>query len=156
MPRAFLASRNARADEQNALIGERLGASVGVRIVGVAAIDNDVALFEMRRQVGDHLVDGVAGLDHQHHAARLLQDLRQLLDGVRAHHLGAGGFVRDEIVDLRNGAIEDGHAISVVVHIQDQVLAHYREADQADVTGFGLHECYCSGKKTGVRRQKTE
>ena len=96
----------------------------------------------MRRDVGDHLVDGVAGLDHEHHAAGLFQDLRQFLDGVRAHHVGAGGFVRDEIVNLRDGAIEDGHAIAVVVHIQDEVLAHYREADEADIAG--LHECYCN------------
>ena len=75
--------------------------------------------------------------------------LRQLLDRVRAHHLRAVGFVRDEIVDLRDGAIEDGHAVAVVVHIQDQVLAHYREADQSDVASFRLHECYCN-QKTGV------
>jgi 6-phosphogluconate dehydrogenase (decarboxylating) len=37
--------------------------------------------------VVDHLVDGVAGLDHQHDAARPLEQAGQLLDGVGADHL---------------------------------------------------------------------
>ena len=122
------------------LLSQSLGAAVGIRVMRVAAVDDDVALFEMRRQMRDHLVDRVAGLDHQHHAARLLQHLHQFLDRVRAHHLRAGGFVGDEVIHLRDGAIKNGYAIAVVVHVQNEVLAHYRETDEADITSFRLHD----------------
>jgi uncharacterized protein (DUF302 family) len=58
---------------------------------------------------------------------------------MRAHHLRAGGFVADELIDLGNRSIEYGHAIPVVVHVQDQVLAHDGQADQPDVTIFFFH-----------------
>ena len=61
MPRAFLASRDARSDEQNSLIREILSSPIRICIERVAAVDNDVALFEMRRQTIDHLVDRIAG-----------------------------------------------------------------------------------------------
>ncbi len=87
----------------------------------------------------DHLVDRVAGLDHQHDAARRLERLNQLLDGMRADDLRALGFVLEELVDLGDGSIEDGHAVAVVVHVQDQILAHDSEADQSDVASCSWH-----------------
>ena len=111
-----------------------LRAAVGVGILRVAAVDDDVAFFEMRHDLVDHLVDGVARLHHQHHAPWPLQRLNQFFDGVRADDLRALGFVLDEVVNLGNGSIEHGHAEAVVVHVQNQILAHHREADQSDVT----------------------
>ena len=90
--------------------------------------------FEMRQQLLDHLVDRVAGLDHQHDAARPLQQLDQLFDRVRADDLRALRLVVDELVHLGDGAVEHGHLVAVVVHVQDQVLAHDGQADQADIT----------------------
>ncbi len=115
------------------------GAAVGVRKVRVAAVDDDVALLEMRQQLLDHLIDRVAGLHHQHDAPRPLQHFREFFDGMRADYLRALGFVVDELVDFGNGSIEDRHFVSVVVHVQDQVLAHDGKADQSDVTEFILH-----------------
>ena len=68
--RAFFAAGDAGADEENAFVREGFGAAVGIGEEGVAAVDDDVALFEMGQDVVDDLVDGVAGLDHEHDAAR--------------------------------------------------------------------------------------
>jgi hypothetical protein len=84
--------------------------------------------------VVDHLVDGVAGLDHEHDAAGALEQAGELLDGVRADDLGSLGFVGDEVVDLGDGAVEDGDLESVVVHVEDKVLSHDGKADEADIT----------------------
>jgi hypothetical protein len=46
----------------------------------------------------------------------------------------------DEIVDLRNGAIETATTIAVVVHVQDQILAHDSQTDQCDVTTLRFHK----------------
>ncbi len=132
--RALFAAGDAGADEEDALGGQVLGAAVGVGEERVAAVDDDVAGFEMRQQVVDHLVDGVAGLDHQHDAARALEQAGQLLDGVRADDLRALGFVGEEVVDLGDGAVEDGDFEAVVVHVEDKVLSHDGEADQANIT----------------------
>ena len=95
----------------------------------VAAVDDDVPFFQVRQQAIDHVVDGIAGLHHQHHAARLLQRLDQLRNRVRADNLRAFGFVVQEVVNFGHCSIEYGDAISMVVHIQDQILAHDGQAD---------------------------
>ena len=80
-----------------------------------------------------------AGLHHQHHAARPLEQARQLLYRVRAHHLRSLRFVGQKVVDLGNGAVEDGHFESVVVHVEDQILSHHGKADEADITQCFRH-----------------
>ncbi len=144
--RAFFAAGDAGADEEDAFLGQVLGAAVGVGEEGVAAVDDDVARFKIRQHVVDHLVDSVAGLDHQHDAARALEQADELFDGVRADDLGALGFVGQEVVHFGDGAVEDGHLEAVVVHVEDEVLSHDGEADQADVTRCFWHKfswmCY--------------
>ena len=95
--------------------------------------------FEGGQDVVDHLVDGVAGLDHEHDAAGALEQAGKLFDGVRADDLGALGFVGDEVIDLGDGAVEDGDLESVVVHVEDEVLSHDGKADEADITHWIWH-----------------
>ena len=47
------------------LLGQLGLAALGVPEVGVAAVDDDVARVEQRRQLGQHGVDRDAGFDHQ-------------------------------------------------------------------------------------------
>ena len=54
--RALLAAGDAGADEVQALLAERLLAAAGVGEVGVAAVDDDVALLQQRRELVDHRV----------------------------------------------------------------------------------------------------
>ena len=58
---------------------------------------------------------------------------------IRADDLGSGRFILDEIVNLRDGPVENGHAVAVVVHVEDQVLAHNSQANQAYIAG-GVHK----------------
>ena len=82
--RALLAARDARADEEETLSLELLGAAVRVGEVRVAAVDNDVALLEVRLELGDEVVDGRAGLDEEDDLAGALELLAELLDRVGA------------------------------------------------------------------------
>ena len=144
--RAFLAAGDAGADEENALLGEVFGAAVGVGEERVAAVDDDVALLEMRHDLVDRLVDDVAGLDHEHDAARSLEHRAELRNGMRADDCGAFCLVGEEIVDLRDGSVEDRDLESVVVHVEHQVLAHDREADQSDIASSFWHSFVRSRK----------
>ena len=64
-PRALFAARNAGADEQDSLLLQRLGPPRRIREQRVAAVDDDVARFQVRRHGFDHLVHGAARLHHQ-------------------------------------------------------------------------------------------
>jgi hypothetical protein len=50
----------------------------------------------------------------------------------------------NKIVDLGHSAVKDRHFIAMVVHVQDKVLPHYGEANQSNVTTFGLHRFFYS------------
>ena len=89
-------------------------------------------------QLLDEIVHRLAGLHHQHHPARRFEQADQFLDGVGADDLRALGLVGEEIVHLGDGAVVDRHGEAVVVHVQNQVLAHHGQADQADVR-LGFH-----------------
>ena len=75
----------------------------------------------------DHLIDRVAGLHHQHDAARAFQQADQFLDGMRADHLRAFSFVGEEVVDFGDGAVEDGYFEAVVIHVENEILTHHGE-----------------------------
>src|ERR1017187_9946914 len=44
------------------------------------------------------------------------------------------GLVGDEIVHLGDGAIEGRHGKTMVVHVQNQILAHHGQPDKSDVS----------------------
>jgi len=138
--RAFFAAGDAGADEEDAFGGKIFGAAVGVSEERIAAVDDDVAGLEVGQDVVDGLVDGVAGFDHEHDAAGALEEGGELLGGVSADDVGALGFVGEEVVDLGGGAVEYGHFEAVVVHIEDEVLSHDGEADEADITRSVWHK----------------
>ena len=85
--RPFLAAGDAGADEEEPLRLQVPGAAGRVGVVGVAAVDQDVARLEQRDQLVDHVVDRRPGLDHDHDLARRLQGGDQLLDRVGADDL---------------------------------------------------------------------
>ncbi len=82
----------------------------------------------------DEFVHRLAGLDHEHHPARLLEQRGHFLERMRADDLGALGGVIEKIVHLGNGAIERHDGEAVVVHVQNEVLAHDGQSDQCDVS----------------------
>ena len=71
---------------------------------------------------------------------------------MRPHYLGAGRFAAQEFVHLGDSSIKHGHAIAVIVHVQNQVLAHHREANQSDITT--LHDLLHAPFYIGVRGQR--
>ena len=77
-PRAFLATGNAGANVKEALARKVFRAAASVRPMRVAAVDDDVTLFQVRQQIFNHMVDGVAGLDHQHDPPRSFERRRKL------------------------------------------------------------------------------
>ena len=93
VPGSLLSPGHTATDVEQPLLLQRLGPPARVLVLGVAAVDDDVALVEQRHQLVDEGVDGGAGLDEEHDAAGLLQLGHHLLQGVGANDLGALGLV---------------------------------------------------------------
>ena len=137
MPGAFLTARDAAADEQQAALLEFLRAPDGVREVGVATVDDHVALLEVGNELADCVVNCVAGAHHEHDLARAREAPDERLDRLVSRHVGAGGGAGHELLRLGGSAVEDRDAVAVLVHVQDEVLSHHGKADQADVGLLG-------------------
>jgi hypothetical protein len=83
----FLSAGDTSSDKADALLGKVLCSAVGVGVVRVSTIDDDVALFyaTLVKEELDEVVDGLASHDEHHHAAGLLELRDEVLDGVGAH-----------------------------------------------------------------------
>ena len=131
--RAVFAARDAGAHEPQASGGVGLFAPLRVLVPGVAAVDDDVAGVEQRLQIGHHLIDGRARLDHHQDLARALEAADQILQARGGDHLAAA------FCDRRGGergiAVEHRDREPVVGDVEGQVAAHHRHANHADLGG---------------------
>ena len=49
------------------------------------------------------------------------------------------GGVLEKVIDLGNRAVEGHHGVAMVIHVEDQVLAHDCQTDQRDICRL-LHD----------------
>ena len=126
---------------------QRLRPPLRVRVVLVAAINDDVARFEQRGELPDQLVDGDPRLHKHHDFAGPFERFHQVGHAVAADKLLARRAALNERFDLVDAAIEHGHAIPAALHVQCQIFAHYRQADQSEIA-IRAHEF--------VRKKKRE
>ena len=78
----LLTTGDAGADKADAFLSQVFAAAVGVGEVRVAAVNDDVTLLDVGQDRLDEVVNGLAGHDEKHDAARFLQLGAELLDGV--------------------------------------------------------------------------
>ncbi len=139
---AFFTAGDAGTDEAQAFRCEISIATLGGLVVAVAAIDDDVVLFQEGDELLDHSVNGVAiiglnggGLHHDLNLPWRGQGLDELLERVGADEIFVGIF-GDECVGRGRGAIKNADLKAAAFDVQHKVLAHYGEANQSEVTFF--------------------
>ena len=71
--RAFFATGYARADKADAFRGQLVCTAGGIRIVGITAVNNDVAFVQKRNELFDKIVNNRASANHHHDFARFFQ-----------------------------------------------------------------------------------
>ena len=89
VPRTFLTTRYTRTDKEKSFLLKLVSPADRIRVVGVTAIDDDVAFLEMRFELTDKVIDGSTGLDEEDDPAGLFEFGAQLLDGMRADNIGS-------------------------------------------------------------------
>ena len=82
----LLSSGDTATNEADALLSKVLCSAVRVGVVGVATVDDDVALLDtaLGQEHLNEVINGLTGHDEEHHAAGLLELRHKLLDGVCA------------------------------------------------------------------------
>jgi hypothetical protein len=99
--------------------------------------------FEVWEEVVNKLIHRFAGFDHEHDPARFLEQADHFRDRMRAKDTGAFCFLIEEFIHLGDGAVESGHSESVVVHVQNEVLAHHGQTNYGNIS-FRFHKMYLS------------
>ena len=144
---AFLAARDTQAHEVDVLLRAGVVAADRVGIVGVAAVNDDVAGLQVGHQALQHSVHRGTCLDHQQDLPGLFQNGAELLqrgaagDGVARRLTGLHK-------DLRGlaAAVVARHGKAVLCQVQCQAPAHDRKARNADLILHGLSsfkKCPC-------------
>ena len=77
----LLTTRDTRADEKETLGLELLGAADRVRKMGVASVNDDIALLEMRLELSNEIIYGLTGLAEQNNFPRSLELSYELFNG---------------------------------------------------------------------------
>ena len=72
-------------------------------------------------------------LYHQEHPAGSLEGCHEILKRVGSVEVFAGAASCDEFVDFLYGTVVHAHAEAFAFHVEDEVLAHDCQADEADV-----------------------
>jgi len=128
--RALFATGHAHAEELNALRGQVTGTQVCIFEVGVASVDDEIALFEVRQQVGDHGIHGGAGGHEHNYCAGLAQQMSELLHVFRAINVPFFGFLAQGL-DFGRVFVITRHRITVVGHVQHEIAPHDAQPDHA-------------------------
>ncbi len=136
MARAFGATGNADAEISDALGLQVVETALRVAEERVATFKDRVALIEQWQKLLDHVVDRLAGLDHDDDGTWLLHRLYEGDEiGLGQDAFGKALSLRclDEGVDPGGGAVVDGDRMAFFSDVQGKVCSHHAKADQADI-----------------------
>ncbi|CPU67125.1 Uncharacterised protein [Mycobacteroides abscessus] len=114
------AARDADVEVADALLGQLRGPRLVLGVVGVPALDDEVALAEQATELGDHAAGRLARRDHDPHDARAVV-------GQRGHEVGE----RRDIGHLGTRVVADDLDAGGA-DARPHVVAHLAEADEAD------------------------
>ncbi len=136
--RALLTTGHAGADKVHAACADRLVAALRVAEVRVAAVDEDVAGIEVRKDLLDHRIGRGAGLHHDHQHTRPRERTDPIGDGIVAGQRALAAVFGHERFGATGGPVVDGDGDVVVGDVAREVRAHRCQAREAEM-GFRGH-----------------
>jgi len=135
----FFTSRDTGADKADALLRQILGTAVAVWVMGVSTVNDDVALFDEGEHLLNEVVDRRTSHDQKHHTTRLLELGNELLNRMGSDNGFALGLILEEAIDLGDGSVESNNGEAVIRSVENQILAHDREANETEITNWTRH-----------------
>jgi hypothetical protein len=131
--RPFLATGHATADEMQAPVTKGGLASPGVHVVGVATVDDDVALVEQRGELFDHRVGARARLHHHDDRPGALQRCHEVDRRLARYEVPLVTVLGHERTGARVRAVVQSDDVPVPGQVAGQVAAHDRQSGNADL-----------------------
>jgi len=108
-------------------------AAARVREVGVAGVDDDVALLEEGDELGDDGVRRSTGLHHDDDLARPRERGDEVSHRLGRDEVAVVTVVRDERRGLGVRAVVHRHRVAVSCEVAGEVAAHHRKPRDADL-----------------------
>src|ERR1700730_16126612 len=127
---SLLAAGRPRPDEIEAFGFQRFFSTLGVSVMRVAAVNDDVAFIEKGFDQIDGPVDRIACLHEQDDFAWLLKRTNKLFGRVRANNL-LSRVVRNKSIKHRRVTVVNCYRITIAFAVGSQVLAHDAETDHS-------------------------
>jgi hypothetical protein len=136
-------------------IGGVPGAAVGIPEMGIAGVDQQIALFEHGRQFRNDAVDRCArrNKDDDFSGAGERGNKRAGLVATDETSVWSGG---GQFCDPVRGAIEAGDFEAVIHEIEQEVAAHGAQADDSDIGAPPIHATTSLALESAVTRPIAE
>jgi hypothetical protein len=115
------------------LVRQKLGADIGVGVVGVSGVDDQVPVVQEGDQFADDGVNGRPGRDEQHDGPGHAKHGDECPYVRRRAHIPVLGFMPQHL-DLDLVVVISRHRESVPGHVQQEIASHDAQADHADLT----------------------
>ena len=135
------------------LLPECLFPALGVGPEAIATIDDDIPLFEKGNKLINNRIDGCSCLDHDHSLAWTGQRSDELFESLGRMDPFSLGATFGEFLSHSQSPVVNTDGETFAFHIEDQILAHHGEADQADIT-LGITHNYLKFRLS-ERRENT-
>ena len=130
---AFLTAGHTASDEMQSASADFLLAANGVREVGVACVDDDVARLHQVGERVDHGVGRLSRLDHDDGGTRLDEAVHELFEGFCREEFAFVAVFVHELFGTAVRAVEHCHLVAVVCEVTCEATAHCGKTDYADV-----------------------
>ena len=118
---------------------ETLLASAGVLEEGIAAVDDDVSLFQEWDEGIDGGVGRATGLDHENDAAGPFQGCDEICQSMGGDDIPLGAVECDDLVGAGGRPVVDGDPESSACKVAGQVRSHHRHPDHSDLGQLLAH-----------------
>jgi len=122
---ALLASGDPCAQEVDPLFRERFCPPDRVLVIGVAAVDDDVARLQERQELVDDSVHRRSRLHHHHDLAGPRERLHEVAEAVGGNDLFSLGPLGCKLLSPLGRAIVHRDGVPLAFHVEHQVLPHH-------------------------------
>src|SRR5699024_1865748 len=122
----FFTTGDTSADEVTVALCHVLFATNGVGVEGIAAVDDDVAIFHCISELVDNRVGRRTGLHHDDGLAGALQRSDELFNRFRSNEIAFRSVFGNESTSAFRTAVVHGDGIAIASKVTGQVAAHNR------------------------------
>ena len=138
MKSPFFAAADTHAYKFHPQFRQLRAAPPGILKIGIAAVNDNIALLQQRSQRIQHGIHRRPRLDHQNDLPGPFQILHQLFQTVRRLQTGIAAKIFHKLIRFGCGSVKNKNRNIFTRQVSRKVSPHNSQTDQADFCFFGL------------------